>query len=141
MRRRRWMLVGLVLASLSLAVLAVRYWPVGPRSVSATPPAIQPLAQQGDIVGEWDRVEFPDAVIPVNWRKFSETGGFQVLYGDVMHSGTYRFVDPNTIETEEGNNGVHRWTVGWADEKLVLISQKHGWVEQYIRVPVGSFPP
>jgi hypothetical protein len=106
------------------------------------PPEIQPLAEQNDLIGEWNRVEFPEAVFPGNWRKFLATGQFQARYGDVIHWGTYRFTEGGDLETIEGHNGeVNRWTVGRANGKLVLIHPLNGWVEQYVRAGSGMLEP
>ena len=146
MRKRLWIIGSLLFVSLALATSA--FWllrdgtPALRRRVQIVPPEIEPLRDQQDLVGEWNRVEFPDAVIPVNWRKFSATGDFRVCYGDVIHWGTYRFVDDKTVETVQGHSGeVNRWTVGRSDGKLVLIHPKNGWVEQYVSVPVGTLQP
>jgi len=109
------------------------------KSTATVPPQIERLANPKDIVGEWDRVEFPDAVIPVNWRRFSAEGEFQVCYGDMVFWGKFNFIDASTLETRDGNDGnVNRWKIGRADGKLVLIHQEYGWVEQYVGVPPGT---
>src|SRR5262249_39687460 len=112
----------------------------GSRKTTETiPPQLEPVANAMDLVGEWDRVEFADAVIPANWRKFSAQGKFLTRYGDVVHWGTFNLIDATTLETREGDDGeASRWKIGRADGKLILIHQKHGWVEHYVSVPPGT---
>jgi hypothetical protein len=146
MRRRVWIIGGLLLAGFGLATgayFSLRDSMTATRQQSRlAPPNIKPLADQLDLIGEWNRVEFSEAVIPVNWRTFSATGKFQVCYGDVIKWGTFRFVDGSTLETIEGHDGeLNRWIVGRADGKLVLVHSKNGWVEQYVSVPVGTLQP
>lgn len=141
MRKRFWVLGLALLVSLGLAALVI---PVrrGAAPVRIAPPSIEPLADRRDLVGDWDRVEFPEAVRAGNWRKFSPTGEMRVRYGDAVYWGTYKFIDADTVETRDGHDGkLNRWTVGSAGGKLVLIHQSYGWVEQYVKVPTGSLQP
>src|SRR5437867_2560178 len=117
MHKRPWIIAVALLGSLGFAAFAV-FLRRDHSPVQAAPPTIEPLADRQDLVGEWNRVEFPEAVVPVNWRKFSATGEMEVCYGDVIHWGTYSFIG-DTVETRDGNDGaVNRWTVGRADHKL-----------------------
>jgi hypothetical protein len=145
MRKRRWIVVAALVACLFVAAFAVimhglpdSLWPASAgRSPSA--PETRPLTGPEELIGEWDRVEFPDAVIPVNWRTFSWGGKFEARYGDLIHVGTYRLIDPTTLETNDGEDGkANRWTVGRAGEKLVLTHQEYGWVEKYVKVAPGQ---
>jgi hypothetical protein len=144
MRKRRWIIVVALVACLLVAALAAIHglpdslWPASAdRSPSA--PETRPLTGPEELIGEWDRVEFPDAIIPVNWRTFSSGGKFEVRYGDLIHVGKYRLIDPKTLETNDGHDGkVNRWTVGRAGEKLVLTHREYGWVEKYVKVAPGQ---
>jgi hypothetical protein len=146
MSRRRWTNSLVLLAALGLTASAIYIWrgfvPARTGPARDLTPTIEPLANPEELVGEWGRVEFPEAVIPVNWRTFSATGEFRVCYGDEIHWETYRLVDGATLETREGHNGeVNRWTVGRAEGKLVMIHQVNGWVEKYVSLPPGTVQP
>lgn len=144
MRKKAW-LVGLILVSaLTLVALVLYSRPraKGGRS-EGVPEGLVPPADSKALVGEWDRVDFPEAVIPVNWRKFSESGETSVRYGDVIIAGTYRFIDPETLEIQDRHDGkTHRWTVGIApDSRLVMVHRAYGWIEKYQKVPPGTLEP
>jgi hypothetical protein len=114
--------------------------PQSHRLSKASLPPLELLHNPKEVVGEWNRIEFPDAVIPVNWRWFANNGEYRVRYGDVIVWGMYTFIDEKTIETIEGHDGrTHRWAVGLLDGKLVMAHHKHDWVEKYERVPDGTF--
>jgi hypothetical protein len=144
MRKRGWIIVAALVACLLVAALAAIHglpdslWTAS-AGLSPSVPETRPLTGPEELVGEWDRVEFPDAVIPVNWRTFSSGGTFEVRHGDLIYSGTYRLIDPTTLETNDGHDGkVNRWTVGRAGEKLVLTHQEYGRVEKYVKVAPGQ---
>jgi hypothetical protein len=146
MRKRLWIIGIVLLAALGLAALVLharRAAELTPALTGRNVPSVTiPLANRLDLIGEWRRVEAPEAGMADHWRKFSEAGKFEVCYGCVIHWGTYRFVDDTTLETREGHNGeLNQWTVGKAQGKLVLVHQKTGWVEQFVRVPTGSLRP
>src|SRR6516164_5085360 len=106
MRKRIRIIGGGLVVAVGAAMIAFLSWRnynvAAHRQKPSPPPDVQALAGQQDLIGEWNRVEFPDAVVPVNWRKFSATGEFEVCYGDVIHWGTYRFIDGSNLETIDG---------------------------------------
>lgn len=126
------LLGGLLIVALSLVFLGREEPPL-----PSAAPKLQPLTDAGDLIGEWNRVDFPEAVVPINWRKFTATGQYQVRYGDIVENGSYTFIDANTIQTGL-RFGAPQWTVGWEGEKLVLTNQATRAVEKYVRVPPGT---
>lgn len=134
-----------VLIALVLATAAASFWRHVAPSVRPPrqPPPTKPIADRSILNGEWKRVEFPDAVFPDNYRSFTQAGGFRVLYGDVVYIGAYRFLNDTTMETVNRYNGeTDTWTIGVTDDdKLVMVHHRHGWVELYVKVPVGTLQP
>jgi hypothetical protein len=97
------------------------------------------LADRVELVGEWSRVEPPEAGMVGHWRTFSADGQFRACYGCETYWGTYTFIDCQTVETRDGHDGrLHRWRVGRAAGRLVMVHETYGWVEQYVGVPSGK---
>jgi hypothetical protein len=98
----------------------------------------------GQIVGSWKRVSIPEDENPAGGaRQFTAAGKTATLYGDVIHSGTYKILDERTIETKydyyKKKSEVFRWRYGFLDGKLVLVNEATGWIEAYERVQESIF--
>jgi hypothetical protein len=144
MRKTLWPIaIGVVLLFLAATVFVVVFRTHRPSlKYNPIPPPIEELVQvreKGTLVGEWDRIEFPEAVIPVNWRKFHANGDMTVRYGDLIINGTYRFLDEQTIETTYGHDGkVQKWTFAFTKGKLIMVNYENRWIEKYKSVPPGT---
>ena len=136
-------ILGLLLAVATATVVLIRH---GERFFSARASAHQeydylPIGDEG-VVGEWNRVDFPEAVIPIIWRRFSQPGKMVVCYGDVVIFGTYKVSNEQELEIRHDHDGeLSRWQFSFEDDKLVMTNLATGWVEKYRRVKPGTIDP
>jgi hypothetical protein len=127
---------------LGLDALPSYYWFIHKSSrprATQPPPVTTMLANRNDIIGEWRRVEAPEAGMDGHWRIFTSNGEFRVCYGCYIVWGTYTFENDRTLVTRDGHDGrLSRWQIGRADGKLVLVHLHYGWVEEFVSVLPGT---